>query len=222
MKIQKLYGVEGAKKAKGATVIIDVLRAATVSAYLLDKGVKGIIPVGTKEEAFLYRKKNPSVILVGEEEGYKIPGFDFGNSPSEIKKANNLLGLTIVHRSSMGIQGIVNAQNASQIIFGSFVTATAITKYLLQNKFQDISIVPMASSESEDDIFANYLIDKLQEKKLKSMKSIVNYLKKHANTQKFLDPGFTPFPEEDFYLSLELDRFDFVPVVKNGKIIKRV
>lgn len=220
MKIRKLFGIEGARKATGATVIIDVLRAATVSAYLLDKGVKEIIPVATKEEAFLYKKKDPSIILIGEEMGIKIPGFDFGNSPSEIKKANNLLGLTIVHRSSMGIQGIVNAHNATQIIFGSFVTATAITTYLLQNKFQDITIVPMAASGTEDDIFANYLIDKLQEKKLKSMKNITNYLKKQANTQKFLDPTFTPFPEEDFYLSLELDRFNFVPVLKNGKIVK--
>jgi len=43
LEINKFFGVEGAKKAQGITIVIDIFRAATVEAFLLDKGVKEII-----------------------------------------------------------------------------------------------------------------------------------------------------------------------------------
>lgn len=120
MNIQIIEGTEGAKQAKDIAIIIDVLRAATVSAYLLNAGVNSIVPVSTSDEAFDYKKTNPDVLLVGEDKGIKIPGFDIGNSPSEIKQRNDLQGKQVIHRSSTGTQGLVNAQNAQQIIFWGF------------------------------------------------------------------------------------------------------
>lgn len=43
MKINKYFGIEGAKRARGITVVIDIFRAATVEAFLLDKSVKNTI-----------------------------------------------------------------------------------------------------------------------------------------------------------------------------------
>ena len=40
MKIKLLQGIEGAKKATGISVIIDVFRAFTVEAYLMNNGAK--------------------------------------------------------------------------------------------------------------------------------------------------------------------------------------
>ena len=44
--------IEGAKKAEGLTVVIDVFRAFSLECYLYDMGVKEIRPVGTIDEAF--------------------------------------------------------------------------------------------------------------------------------------------------------------------------
>lgn len=222
MTVNKFFGVEGAKQATGVTVIIDVLRAATVAAYLLDKGVSKIIPVSTAEEAFAYKESYPDAILVGEEHGIKINGFDLGNSPFEIRAAINLGGKTVVHRSSQGTQGMVFARGASQLIFGSFTTCTAIANYVSAQSAPVVSVVAMDGEGSEDDLYADYLIATLTNQPPKPIKEIVEFMRNHPGGARFLDPLNKEFPEQDFYLCLEVDRFNFVPVVKDGAITKLV
>lgn len=220
MKINKYFGVEGAKKALGITVVIDIFRAATVAAFLLDKGAKEVIPVATVEEAFEYKKKHPDYILCGEDHGYKIEGFDLDNSPSQIDKIKSLEGKTVVHRSSSGTQGIVNAVNAQEVIFGSFVTASAITNYLIKQNQGVCSVVAMDGADTEDEIFADFLTSKLKNELPRNVDEITEYLSKHHAAARFLDPTIPGFPKEDFYLSMDVDRFDFIPLVKDKKIIK--
>jgi 2-phosphosulfolactate phosphatase len=50
MQIKILSGIKGAQSAKGITIIVDVLRAATVASYLLDAGIQSIIPVSSALE----------------------------------------------------------------------------------------------------------------------------------------------------------------------------
>lgn len=220
MKINKLFGVEGAKNTQGITVVIDIFRAATVEAFLLDKGVKEIIPVATVEEAFKLKKENPDYILCGEDRGYKIEGFDLDNSPFAISEINNLEGKTIVHRSSQGTQGIVNAKNAQEVIFGSFVVTSAITEYLVKKNPFVCSIIAMDGPDTEDEIFADFLISKLKNELTRDIDEITEYLSKHHASARFLDPTIPEFPKEDFYLSMNVDRFNFIPLVQGKKVIK--
>lgn len=46
MDIQILHMIEGAKKAVGLTVVIDVFRAFSMEAYFLNKGAAKVIPIG--------------------------------------------------------------------------------------------------------------------------------------------------------------------------------
>lgn len=220
MKINKFFGVEGAKKAKGMTVVIDIFRAATVEAFLLDKGAKEIIPIATVEEAFDYKKANPGYILCGEDRGYKIDGFDLDNSPFAISKIDSLEGKTVVHRSSQGTQGIVNAKNAQEVIFGSFVVASAITEYLVKENPTVCSIIAMDGPDTEDEIFADFLTSKLKNELTRDIDEITEYLSKHHAAARFLDPTIPEFPKEDFYLSMDVDKFNFVPLVQDKKVIK--
>ena len=52
MNIQILQLVEGAKNARGLTVVIDVFRAFSVEAYLFAQGVDKILPIGDAELAY--------------------------------------------------------------------------------------------------------------------------------------------------------------------------
>ena len=140
MKIQKIFVVSNAALAKGIVVVIDILRAATTEAYAFSKGAKEIIPVASADEAFILKKENPDYLLMGEDRAIKIKGFDFGNSPFEISKLD-LTGRTLVHRSSQGTQGLVRAVNAKELIFGSFVTGSAIVKHILKENPKIVSIV---------------------------------------------------------------------------------
>lgn len=221
MKYNKLYGIQGAKKATGLTIIIDIFRAATVAAFILDKGARYIIPASTKEEAFILKKQNKDYILVGEEKGYKIPEFDYGNSPSELEHAD-LKSKIIIHRSSTGTQGILIARKADQIIFGSFPILSVITNYIKNENIKKLSLVAMDGIGSEDEMFADFVIAKLNGN-INDINLVKKLLLKHKGTERFLDPKQPEFPKEDFDLCLKLDLFNFVPLVleeQGRKIIK--
>ena len=115
MKINWLHMIEGAKQAEGLTVIIDVFRAFSLECYLHSMSVKEIRPVGSIEDAFRLGEMIPNSVLVGERGGKKCEGFDYGNSPSSVLP-EFVAGKTIIHTTSAGTQGIVNAKNASAII----------------------------------------------------------------------------------------------------------
>ena len=165
MEIQILHLVEGARKAKGLTVIIDVFRAFSTACYIINNGAEKIIPVSEVSEAFQMKKNNPEFILVGEESEKKIPGFDFGNSPSHILNID-FYGKTIVQRTSSGTLGIVSTINADELITGSFVNAGAIIRYIHEQKPDNVSLVCMGYAAlrpiEEDTLCAEYIADTLK------------------------------------------------------------
>ena len=220
---QILQLIEGVKKARGLTVVIDVFRAFTFEPYAFSRGVKKIIPVGTYEQAMALKEKHPEYLVAGEDKGEKLPNFDFGNSPSEIENLD-LTGKTLVHRSSAGIQGIVNAKNADEIITASFVNADAVVKYILAKNPETVSLCCMgllATSETEEDtLCAEYIKDRLQG----GNRDFTNDIKdlKFTSGAKFFDEKQrSVFPQRDFELCTKLNTFDFVLKAKNidGQIV---
>ena len=85
MQIETLDLIEGAKQARGLAVIIDVFRAFSTACYVVRNGAEEIIPVGDVELAYQLKEENPGCVLMGERKGQKLPGFDYGNSPTEIE-----------------------------------------------------------------------------------------------------------------------------------------
>lgn len=59
MKIQIITSLKDAKKAKGITVLIDVLRAFTTTCYLFASGAKEVISVADLDEAYAIKKNSP-------------------------------------------------------------------------------------------------------------------------------------------------------------------
>ena len=205
--------VHDAKQATGLAVIIDVFRAFTVEPYLIYNGAEKIIPVGDIEVAYNLKEKNKEYILIGEKNGIKLPGFDYGNSPSQIKNIN-FSKKVVIHRTSCGIQGIVNAINASDVITGSLVNANAIVKYIKQNNFTDISIVSMSRPNElpsdEDELCARYIKSMLEGNLLENLEEQLEKLK-FSSGKKFFDKSKEDnFPEEDFYLCTEINKFNFI------------
>jgi 2-phosphosulfolactate phosphatase len=76
--------LEGATRATGTVVIIDVFRAFTTAAVALANGASKIVMVGTVEEALALRDAGSGHVCIGEVGGRAPDGFDFGNSPFEI------------------------------------------------------------------------------------------------------------------------------------------
>ena len=219
--IKILHLIEGAKQAEGLTVIIDVFRAFSLECYLYNMGVKEIRPVGTIEEAFSLNRYIKDSILIGERHGEKCNGFDYGNSPSSIAKGH-VEGKTIIHTTSAGTQGIVNAVGASEIITGSLVNAKAVAKYIMTRKPEVASLVCMGNAgvrpAAEDELCAEYIRSILEGREISDLEQKVYELKNHGG-EHFFDPSMQHiFPEDDFWMCVKCNLFPFVIKVEKDEI----
>ena len=142
MDIKILHLIEGAKAAVGTTVIIDVFRAFSVEAYMLAMGADKVIPIGSSDIAYEMKKADPTIILAGERHGKIMPGFDTGNSPSQLSSID-LKGKTVVHTTSAGTQGIANAKGATEILGCGLVNARATAEYIKRSGAEQVSLVCM-------------------------------------------------------------------------------
>jgi 2-phosphosulfolactate phosphatase len=64
-------------------MVIDVLRASSTIVTLLEHGCKAVYILREEKEALKLHKKT-GMILSGERDGLKLPGFAMGNSPCEV------------------------------------------------------------------------------------------------------------------------------------------
>jgi 2-phosphosulfolactate phosphatase len=219
MEVKVLQLLEGAKDARGLTVIIDVFRAFSTACYTFDCGVKRIFPIGDINLAYRLKEENPDFVLIGERNEQKPPGFDFGNSPSQLI-SGNLKGKTVVHTTSSGTQGIANAVNADEIITGSFVNAGAIVKYIQQRRPKTVSLVCMGYAceypTDEDTLCAEWIKNELEgiPNNFPAMVEII----RNGSGARFFDPEKQNWsPQADFELCLDLNRFNFVLKVKKDE-----
>jgi 2-phosphosulfolactate phosphatase len=211
MEIKRLSLIDGARKAMGLTVIIDVFRAFTTAAYVMANGAYRIYPVETVEQAFRLREENPMWILMGERDGKRILGFDYGNSPFEVKDVE-FSGRTVVLTTSAGTRGIFNATEAIEILAGSFVTADAIINYIKSRNPSIVSLVAMGWNgvirSVEDESLADYIENKIKDEKPDFIKMKAR-IRKDPEGAKFFDKTQTNFVEGDFYCAMDLNRFAF-------------
>ena len=219
MDIRRLSLVEGAAQARGLAVIIDVFRAFTTAAYVMANGAKRIIPVGTVEEAFELKCTNQGVVLMGERGGKQVQGFDYGNSPHEIRDVD-FTGVTVVQTTSAGTRGLMLAGNADEVLPGSFVMADAITEYIRKKSPQVVSLVAMgwggAEKSPEDELLAEYIEMRLngEEPEFDAMKYKI---RRHPQGAKFFDKTQEMFVEGDFHAAMDINKFNFCLRLVLGK-----
>jgi len=210
--INILQMIEGAKKARGLTVVIDVFRAISVESYFMSEGADKIIPVGDVDVAYKLKEENPEMILAGERHGAILPGFDCGNSPSQLIKMD-CAGKTVVHTTSAGTQGIKNAVNADEILGGCLLNAKATAEYIKRSGAKEVSLVCMgleALSETEEDTLCARYIKSLLEGTEIDMEAEIADLKNTSGAKFFDEAQKDVFPEADFHMCCELDKFNFV------------
>jgi 2-phosphosulfolactate phosphatase len=209
MKVEILEFVDGAKRARGVAVIIDVFRAFSVCCYVFDSGATRIIATAGVDEAFQLKTKYSNSVLVGERDEKKIPGFNFGNSPTEILQAD----LRVIHTTTAGTQGLINATEADIVLAGSFVNAGAIVQFIKALDPALVTLVAMgyrATISAEEDLLcADYIKDGLLNRNTVSDENIAALI--NTSGKRFFYPDNISFsPPSDFFLCTMKDRFNFV------------
>jgi len=166
MEIRLASLTSGAEAAVGTTVIIDVFRAFTTAAVALSRGAQRIVMVDSLDNALALRSSGVGDYCIGERDSTKPPGFDFGNSPAELERAE-VAGKTLIQTTSNGTAGINAAHGADRIYAGAFVTAEATVRAILRQAPTVVTLVAIGRSNGtiradEDELCALYLRARLE------------------------------------------------------------
>jgi len=119
MKLDVVFTPAGltSQEVQGRTVfVIDILRATTTMCAALHHGARALIPAAATEEALRLAQTigGADVLLAGERQAVRIPGFHLGNSPLEMTEAA-VRGKTLVVTTSNGTQALLACQGAAAV-----------------------------------------------------------------------------------------------------------
>jgi 2-phosphosulfolactate phosphatase len=171
-----------------------------------------VLPVAEIDDARELGRSIPGALLAGERHTRRLPGFDAGNSPTEIR-ALDLRGRVLVHTTHAGTQGLVNAAAADEVLTGAFVNISAVCRYLRERAPERVSLVRMGHEArercTEDDLYAECLRLMLAGEPA-PLAEVRERLRSAPAAEKFFDPACDWAPLEDFDYCTDVDRFDFV------------
>jgi 2-phosphosulfolactate phosphatase len=106
-------------------VVIDVLRSFTTASVALARGASAVYPVeGLAATTELMGRIENSISVGAIAGGDPAPGFDHGNSPSELMRTD-LAGKTVVLSSAAGVRALHRFRRARRLFAASLVCARA-------------------------------------------------------------------------------------------------
>jgi 2-phosphosulfolactate phosphatase len=198
-----------------AVVVIDVLRAFTTVPWLFHRGVARVFAVDTPGRATSLRDDHlPGSLLAGEVGGQPLPGFDLGNSPTEVAATDlPLAGGTVIHRTSAGTQGLVRSAGAGVLFAASFVNTTATARALRELAPHQVSFVVTGASlgrDGDEDLAAAELIAALAVGERPDPAPFLARVAPSDAGRNFTDEGPDWAPAEDLVAACDLDRFGTV------------
>ncbi len=216
------FPLADADKAKGAVVVIDVLRAFTTAAYAFDAGVEKIYPVSGVDEAVRLKEDLENAFVMGEDDGYKPETFDFSNSPGEILSVGGL-GKILVQRTSAGTQGLTRAVQPEILLATSFVVAGATARYLEARQPEQVSFIVTGiykGRDGEEDRACGDYIEALMKGEKPEFGPYLERVRRSTVGEEFSSGKLGYLMQEDFDLSVQVDRFNFaMPVHREDGLL---
>lgn len=232
--LEFIPGDAGKAASRGDLVIvIDVLRTTTSIITAISNGANSVIPTETVKEAYQLRREHPDYILVGERNGRKPRGFDFGNSPQKFT-LEQIHGKDLIITTTNGTKALTNSKQAKWVLIGAFLNAGAIAKKVVEisNKEQiGISFV-LAGEEDrfslEDFVCAGAIIERFPKnyahfsdetlaamcafKQIRS--NLCDNIAKGEHAKHLIELGFI----RDIEFSCQIDVTTVIPLYTNGRI----
>jgi 2-phosphosulfolactate phosphatase len=213
-----LTGIDGAPRARGTVVVIDVLRSFTVSAYALAGGARECLLVPTVTQARALHDQIPGSIVSAEEEALPVAGIPISNSPTQIKAAA-LTGRVLIQRSSAGTTVIAAVESADEMYAASLVVARATVQACLSKSPRVLTFIASAD-HPEDHACARYMEGLLTGGR-PDIDQLLQPLRDSERYARAMGGRWPGFPPSDLELSLATDRFDFaMPVTRQPNYLR--
>jgi 2-phosphosulfolactate phosphatase len=106
-------------------VVVDVIISSTTIVRLLEEGASYVRPFADPERAREFKTETEDALLVGEDGGGPIPGFDLSPLPSVIAEAD-IEGRPVGIRTSNGTRAMERIGHGKEIYVGTTINAGAV------------------------------------------------------------------------------------------------
>jgi 2-phosphosulfolactate phosphatase len=224
----KIYrGEQGVEeKTSDVNIIIDVIRAFSLSHLAFLYGAKKIHLVKTVEEAFILKNEAPQFILTGEINGYPIDGFDMDNSPANLRDFD-IRGKTLVQRTTNGVKAVLKCLQASYIFVTGFTcaknTALHVKKLIETKNVKTVNIITSHPTGDDDFSCAEYIKTLILNQKGLSADKVSERIKNSEAAKKFFAPNNDIFNEDDIRIcsteiptdfTMQIDTSDSPPSIR--------
>ncbi len=123
---------------QGVVVLIDVLRTCTVAPILFENGLE-TLHIATKIKLAKAIALERRALLLGERRGLPPEGFNFGNSPAELRRKR--FGGEAVLVSENAPKALTLMGEAEHVLLGSFYNAEAVAERALERSSGHIYLV---------------------------------------------------------------------------------
>lgn len=142
------------------TVAIDVLRATTAVCAAFQAGCSEVVPLNRLEALEPYRAKGYGI--AAERGGKKLPGSDYGNSPTEYMSLD-MSGVRLAYSTTNGTVSILRGADADLTLVGAFANLDALCNQLCKDNVDTVLLCSGWQNDFciEDTLVAGAIIDKL-------------------------------------------------------------
>jgi 2-phosphosulfolactate phosphatase len=197
---------------EGAVVVIDVLRAFTTAAYAFAAGARAVIAADSLGEVEALRARYPRSVTTGAHPGgQRVPGLDFGNSPSEIV-GRDLSGITLIQYTAGGIRGLVDCDHATDVVAASLVCARSTARYLRTLAPATVTLVITGLWTDRDGDEDHACGDLIEAHLLGQAPKLAHFEERVRCSdfgRRFGHPAHPHLPSSDLDLAAAADRFGF-------------
>jgi len=221
MRIRRLFlnRLDSTHEPEDAVVVIDVLRSFTTAAYAFAAGASTIYPVETISGAYRLRRRFPDAATTGAVGGGDpVPGFDFGNSPSELEGVR-LDGRPLIQTTAGGVRGLSRFRHARALFAGSLVLGRATAQALLELQPAEVCFVitgEWVDRDGDEDVACADYLDALLHGKDPDPEPYVARVRNSDFGRRFQAGNNPSLPAGDLLLCAQADRFDFALIAKQA------
>lgn len=142
----------------GEFVVVDVIISSTSIVRLLEEGASYVKPFGGVEQALQFKRETDDAVLVGEDNGGPIDGFDLSPLPSVIADAD-IEGRPVGVRTSNGTRAMDRVGHPEGLLVGSTVNAAAVADVLCERNRDSLVVAAGRQGEvvTEDTVGAELI-----------------------------------------------------------------
>ena len=214
-------------------VVIDTLRSFTSAAVALSRGARAIYPVESVAEAAQLANRLENALSVGAiGGGDPVPGFDYGNTPSALIKAQ-VAGKRVVMSTAAGVRGLQRFRQARHLFAASLVCGRATAQAIKAAKAKEVCFVitgEWVDRDGDEDIACADYIEALLRRQEADPAIYGQRVRDSDFGRRFAAGTWPNLPLADLELAAQPDLFDFAMpvgreddhlVIHGGKHLRR-